>query len=121
MQFSGIILNIGLNLILLKKLELMGASISALVSSIFLTILFMVVSNRYFRIKIEIGTVLYYIGVSCLMFFIVTQINTGVIWMNLILKIITGTVLIALAVLFKENEIRENIGKVIHGGLGKAR
>ena len=118
-QFSGIILNIGLNLILLKKLELMGASISALVSSIFLTILFMIVSNRYFRIKIEMGTVLYYIGVSGLMFLIITQINTGVIWMNLILKMIAGTVLVALAILFKEKEIRENIKKYIRGGSGR--
>ena len=91
----------------------MGASISALVSSIFLTILFMIVSNRYFRIKIEMGTVLYYIGVSGLMFLIITQINTGVIWMNLILKMIAGTVLVALAILFKENEIRENIKQYI--------
>jgi len=116
MQFSGIILNVGLNLILLKKLGLMGASISALVSGIFLTILFMIISNRYFRIKIEIGTTLYYIGVSSLMFLIITQINTGVIWMNLSLKMITGTVLVALAILLKESEIRENIIGYLRGG-----
>ena len=97
----------------------MGASISALASSIVSTILFMIVSNRYFRVKIEMGSVLYYIGVSCIMFLVVTQINTGVIWMNLILKMITGMVLVALGVLFKENEIRENIKKYIRGGSGK--
>jgi len=112
-EISGIILNIGLNLILLKKLGLMGASIAALVSSIAQTFLFMIVSNRYFRVRIEMGTILYHIGVSCLMFLIVTQINTAVIWMDLILKIITGTVLIALGVLFKEKEIRENIKQYI--------
>jgi len=116
MQFAGIILNVGLNLILLKKLGLIGASISALVSGIFLTILFMIVSNRYFRIKIEIGTILYYIGVSSLMFLIIAQINTGVIWMNLGLKMITGTVLVALAILLKESEIRENIIGYLRGG-----
>ena len=118
-EFSAIVLNIGLNLILLKKLGLMGASISALASSVVATILFMIVSNRYFRIKIEMGSVLYYIGVSCIMFLVVTQINTGVIWMNLILKMITGMVLVALAILFKENEIRENIRRYIRGGSGK--
>ena len=118
-EFSAIILNIGLNLILLKKIGLMGASISAVASSLVATILFMIVSNRYFRIKIEIGSVLYYTGVSCIMFLVVTQINTGVIWVNLILKIMTGTVLVALAILFKENEIRENIRKYIRGGSDK--
>jgi O-antigen/teichoic acid export membrane protein len=111
--FSTIILNIGLNLVLLRKMGLMGASISALVSCIVSTILVKVVSNRYIKVKIEIGAILYYIGVSCLMFLVVTQINSGVIWMNLILKIITGMVLIALGILFKENEIRENIKKYI--------
>ena len=65
------------------------------------------------------GTILYHIGVSCIMFLVVTQINTGVIWMNLILKMITGMVLVALGILFKENEIRENIKKSIRGGSGK--
>jgi hypothetical protein len=41
--------------------------------------------------------------------YIVTQINTGVSWMDLILKIITGMFLIALGILFKENEIRKNM------------
>jgi O-antigen/teichoic acid export membrane protein len=113
-EFSSILLNIGMNLILIKRLELMGASISALVSSIVSTILMIVVSHRYFKIKIEVGSLLYYIGLSCLMFLVISQINTGVIWMNLTLKIITGMVLIALGILFKENEIRENIKKYIH-------
>jgi O-antigen/teichoic acid export membrane protein len=118
-EVSGIILNIGLNLILLKKLGIMGASIAALLSSITQTFLFMIISNRYFGIKVEVGSILYYIGVSCIMFLIVTQINTGVIWINLILKLITGTVLIALAILLKESEIREGIKKVIRGGSDK--
>jgi hypothetical protein len=104
---------------LLKKLGIMGASIAALLSSITQTFLFMIISNRYFGIKVEVGSILYYIGVSCIMFLIVTQINTGVIWINLILKLITGTVLIALAILLKESEIREGIKKVIRGGSDK--
>ena len=110
---STVILNIGLNFILIKRLELMGASISILVSCIVLAIVTLIVSNRYIRVRVEVGTILYYIGVSCIMFFVISQINTGVIWMNLILKIIAGMVLIALGILFKENEIRENIKKYI--------
>jgi len=34
-------------------------------------------------------------------------------------KVMAGMVLVALAVLFKENEIRENIKRIIDGGLGK--
>jgi O-antigen/teichoic acid export membrane protein len=106
---STVILNIGLNLILLKKLELMGASISALISCIVSTILIIIVSNRYIKIKIEIGTILYYIGASCLMFLVLAQMNIGVIWVNLILKMITGMFLIILGILFKEKEIRDNM------------
>jgi len=118
-EFSSIPINIGMNLILIKRLEFIGASISGLVSIIVSTTLMIVVSRRYFRIGIELGSLLYYIGVSCIMFLVVTQINTGVIWMNLILKVMAGMVLVALAVLFKENEIRENIKRIIDGGLGK--
>jgi O-antigen/teichoic acid export membrane protein len=118
-EFSAIILNIGLNLVLLKKLGLMGASISALASSVVSTFLFMVVSNRYFKIRMEMGSIFYYIGVSCVMYLVVAQINTGVIWVNLPLKMVTGMVLVGLAILFKENEIRENIRKYIRGGSGK--
>jgi O-antigen/teichoic acid export membrane protein len=106
---STVILNIGLNLILLKKLELIGASISVLVSCIVSTILVIIVSNRYIKIKIEIGTILYYIGVSCLMFLVLAQMDTGVIWVNLILKMITGMFLSVAGILFKEKEIRENM------------
>ncbi len=114
-EFSSIVINIGMNLVLIKKMELMGASISALVSSIASAVLMIVVSRRYFKIGIEVGSMLYYIGVSCIMYLVVTQINTGMTWVNLLLKIVTGTVIVALAVFFKENEIRENIRKYIRG------
>ena len=93
----------------------MGACIAALVSIVVSTTLMIVVSRRYFKIGIEVGSLLYYVGVSCIMFLVVTQINTGMISINLILKVITGTVLVALAILFKENEIRENIKKYLGG------
>jgi hypothetical protein len=54
------------------------------------------------------------------MYLAITQINTGLIWVNLLLKIVTGAVLVGLAVLFKENEIRENIRKYIDGGSANA-
>jgi O-antigen/teichoic acid export membrane protein len=114
-EFSSIPINIGLNLILIKRLQFMGACIAALVSIVVSTTLMIVVSRRYFRIGIEVSSLLYYVGVSCIMFLVVTQINTGMISINLILKVITGTVLVALAILFKENEIRENIKKYLGG------
>jgi O-antigen/teichoic acid export membrane protein len=101
-----------LNFILLKRLELMGASISILVSCIFMAILTLIISNRYITVRVEMGTILYHIGVSFIMFLVLTQINTGVLWMNLILKIATGVVLVGLGILFKENEIRENVKKI---------
>jgi O-antigen/teichoic acid export membrane protein len=110
--FSVIILNIGLNLILLKRLELLGASISILVSCIVMAIVTLIVSSRYIRVRVEMGTILFYLGVSCIMFLVVSQIDTGVHWMNLILKIITGMVLVGLGILFREKEIRENVKKI---------
>jgi O-antigen/teichoic acid export membrane protein len=110
--FASIILNIGLNFLLLKRLELIGASISILVSCIVMVILTLIVSNRYIRVRVEMGTLLYYIGVSGLMFLILTQINAGVHWMNLILRIVTGMFLVGLGILFREKEIRENLKKI---------
>ena len=117
--FSAIILNIGLNFILIKRLELMGASISILLSCIYMAILTLIVSNRYITVRIEMGTIVFYLGVSCIMFLVVSQIDTGVHWMNLILKIITGVVLVGLGILFRENEIREHAKKIYRGGFGK--
>lgn len=106
------ILNTSLSLVLLNKLGLMGASISAVVSCIVSTILAMLISRRYIKVKIEIGTILYYIGISCLMFFVLSQINTGVVWMNLILKIITRMFVVGLGIVVRESEIRQHLKKI---------
>jgi hypothetical protein len=53
------------------------------------------------------------------MFLVVSQINTGVHWMNLILKMTTGVVMVGFGILFREDEIREHAKKIYHGGFGK--
>jgi hypothetical protein len=46
------------------------------------------------------------------MLLVITQINTGVLWINLILKIATGMVLVGLGIIFREKEIRENLKNI---------
>ncbi len=116
---STVVLNVSLNLILLRKLGLTGASISAVVSCLVSTILAMLVSSRYIKIRIEIGTILYYVAISCFMLLVLRQINTGIIWVNLILKIITGVFLVGSGILVKENEIRDNLKKFYSLKIGK--
>lgn len=77
-----------------------------------MAILTLIVSNRYMRVGVERRTILYYIGVSCLVFPFLAQINTGVLRVNLILEITTGMFLVGLGILFRENEIRDNLKNI---------
>jgi hypothetical protein len=55
--------------------------------------------------KVNMTTVVYYIVLSGCMLLVVKQIETSTSWLNLILKIVTGVIIVALGTLYREDEI----------------
>ena len=102
-------LNISLNLILLPRIGIMGAAVAALITCLSATLLTACISFRYINVKIEISHVLYYLMLSLLMYYVVSQINTSRIWMNLILKIIAGIFIVGIGIICKENQALRRI------------
>lgn len=108
----AVILNITMNLILLPKYGVMGAAVSALVTCIIGSILSISLSYRYIAVKVDIKTVLYYLTLSGIMFFVVKQIEISPVWMNLMIKVAAGCLIIGIGVLYREHEIVEKIKKI---------
>jgi O-antigen/teichoic acid export membrane protein len=112
-MLSAVIINIILNFYLLPEYGIIGAAWATLVACAFASVLTIFLSYRYIIIRIDIRNILYYIILSGIMYLAVRQIEATVVWINLILKIITGMFIIASGILFKEKEIRLKIKQLI--------
>jgi O-antigen/teichoic acid export membrane protein len=112
-MLSALVVNIFINLILLPEYGVMGAAIATLTACIAAVVLTIFLSYKYIIVKVDIKNIFYYIILSVLMYLAVRQIEIPVVWINLITKIITGVFIIALGVLFKEEEIRSKIKQLI--------
>ena len=105
----SVLVNIIMNFILLPRYGVMGATIATLASCLVATILTAYFSYKYIIVRIDLNTIGYYLIVSGIMYFIVLQIETTIIWLNLIAKIITGALIIMVCVLLKEKEMTAQI------------
>jgi O-antigen/teichoic acid export membrane protein len=113
-MLSAVILNIVLNLILLPRYSIMGATMARLAACLFSTILTVSLSYKYISIVPGIRNILYYVMLSSVMYVIVNQIETTTAWINLVLKMIAGVLIIASGVLLREKEIRTKINALAH-------
>ncbi len=117
--FIGFVVNISMNLLLLPKYGVMGAAISSLVGYIIVVALMAILSTRYITIKISGTHILYYCILSCGMLLVLTQIETGSHWLNLIVKVICGIVFIVPGVLYKEKEVFDRLITIGRQGLSR--
>ena len=108
-MFFAILFNIGLNLILLPRLHVMGAAVSCVASFLLATGLTYWISSKYVTLKVKKKTLVYYGSVSCFMFLILNQIEMPWIWVNLGVKVIVGMLIIVIAILCMEKEIKNKI------------
>lgn len=108
-MLSAVIINIILNIILLPQYGVMGAAIATLLACIATTITTILLSYRHIFVRVDIKAAIYYLILSCFMYFAVMQVDTGVVWLNLLSKIIAGVLIIAPGVLFREDEIRNKL------------
>lgn len=104
-NFSAASINIVMNVILLPTYQATGAAIATLVACIVASILTVVLSFRYIVVKANIKTIIYYSLLASLMFLCISWINTNTAWVNLVMKIVLGTVIIVTGTLMREDEI----------------
>jgi len=101
---SAIILNIGLNLMLLPRFGITAAAVIAAASCMMSLILTIWISNKFVTVRIELKSFIYYLSVSVLMYLVIRQIGTTWVWVNLVLKIVVGILIVLLGVIYKEYE-----------------
>lgn len=110
---AAVILNITLNYFLLHVYGVKGAALAFLTSSTFAALLTIALSFRYIVIRLNLKSMAYHLGISAVMFIMLTQIETGKPWLNLALKIPAGFVIVAAGVLLKEKQLRSSIMRFI--------
>jgi O-antigen/teichoic acid export membrane protein len=111
-SFSAIVINISMNLILLRRFGIASAAVTAAVSNMVLTISTMWVSRKFITVRIDLKTFFYYLGVSVVMYLVVRQVETPWAWVNLVLKLVIGTLIVMAGGVYKEYETLKNL---IHG------
>ncbi len=109
---SAIILNVGLNLLLLRRFGITAAAVIAATSCMVSLILTIWISNKFVTVRIELKSFIYYLSVSVVMYLVIREIGTPWVWMNLVLKIIIGALIVMVAVIYKEYE---NLKALMHG------
>jgi len=108
-SFSAIVLNISMNLILLKRFGIVSAAITTAISNMVLTILTVWISRKFITVRIDLKTFFYYLGVSIVMYLVVRQVETSWAWVNLALKLIIGTLIVMAGGVYKEYESLKNL------------
>ena len=108
-MLSATIIKIVLNIVLLPKHGVMGSAIATLISCMAASGLTMYFSFKHILISVKSKSMVFYILLSAFMCFIVVHISAGTVWMNLIVKVVVGVIIISFGVLLKEKEILENI------------
>ncbi len=117
--FVGFLVNVLGNILLLPKYGVVGASVASLVGYLIVVALMAVLSHRYIVLKISISHILYYLVLSLCMFIVLSQIETHNHWINLILKIMCGVIIIIPGVLYKEREVLDKVSGIARQGLNR--
>ncbi len=106
---AGFVVNILTNLLLIPKYGVLGSAFASLLGYVVVIILTILFSNRHIAITVSFTHILYYLGLSGGMFFILSQIEMGSHWFNLIVKVVCGAAIITLGALYKEKEVLERL------------
>ncbi len=108
-SLSSIIVNIGVNLILLRRFGIISAAVTAAISGMVSTILAIWISRKYITVRIDLKSFFYYLGVSIVMYLVVIQVETSWAWVNLALKLTIGTLIVVAGGIYKEYGTLKNL------------
>lgn len=102
---SGVVVNVLLNLFLIPKFGLSGAASATLIAGIAVATTTILFSSKFIRLKVDLKSGMYYLLVSIVMYAILSKIRVGTLWIDLVVKILIGIVLIGIGVVIKEKGI----------------
>lgn len=105
-MIASLVINVGANLLLIPTYGAFGAAISTLIACACSSVITAALSFRFLRIDLPWGTLAYYLATSAVMWLVVQACQTGNHWLNLLVKLPVGAIVVALAVAVREREIR---------------
>lgn len=88
LTFSGAVLNIGLNFLLIPDLKMIGAGVATVISFLYLFIASYLVGKKYYPVKYEVKKLIYSIGLAILFFLIADNLQHFGVIITLIIKFI---------------------------------
>jgi O-antigen/teichoic acid export membrane protein len=111
---SAVLSNILFNILLIPKYNAMGAAIATLIACAISSVLTVSLSYKHIVVSIKLKMVLYYLMLSLCMLFVINQINFSMAWLNLIVKVTVGIVIIIPGVLWKEKGVLSSLKAIIY-------
>jgi O-antigen/teichoic acid export membrane protein len=105
---SAALLNVAGNYFLLPVYDVMGAAISSLVCSVYVTVVTVAISYKYLAIRVD-RSILFYLLLGVLMFVVLTRIVIASVPVALSVKVFAGCLIFIGGLLFKERELRYRI------------
>ena len=112
-MLAAVAANIAVNVALLPKYGATGAAIATLTACALSSVLMGILGRKHLRVSISLKTVLYYSIVSALMYLLLRVIDLGNPIFNLGVKVPLGMLVIGVAVLAREAELRTQVILVI--------
>jgi O-antigen/teichoic acid export membrane protein len=101
----AVIVNIGLNILLLPRYAATGAAIATLVACVFSTLLTIFFSFRHIVVRLHFKTLLGHFVLSGIMFVAVKIITIDCLWQDLLVEIFIGIAIIILGNFIIEREL----------------
>lgn len=108
-MLCAVALNIIANLALLPRYGAEGAAVATLLACLGSSALMMALGRRQLAVPMPVSTIAYYMIVSGIMYVAVQHIETSRPWLNLVVRIPFGALIIGVAVLAREREIRVRV------------
>jgi len=105
----ALVINVILNMLLLPKYGVWGASIATLVACIASSALTIALGFRHIMVRVDFKTAAYYGVLSLVMYLVVSRIDIMPVWLDLIVKVAAGAFIIIPGVLLREKEIVEKL------------
>ncbi len=106
---GSLVVNIGINLILIPRFGAAGAAIATLAACLASVAATVAVSRKLIPIRINVGAVGYYAIGGLALSFLVSRITTGHPSLNLGLKLAMGAAIVGIVVLGREAELRGEV------------
>jgi O-antigen/teichoic acid export membrane protein len=111
-MLAAVVINIIANVVLLPIYGIVGSAIATLIACVAATALTVYLSYRYITVRLDLKSISYYVAFSVGMFLIIQNIQTPMIWINLIAKIIAGMLIMCCGVLLRERDLRDWIKEI---------